>query len=328
MTPNRMTPDRMTPERARPNRLMILGAGGFLGSHICQYFHDKGDAIAAVGHAPAFPSQIHPDPVPFVPLSLPDEAIAPLIRNFAPHVLIYCAGTASVPQSFQSPYQDFKATVEACAFTLEALRVCQPSCQLIFLSSAALYGNSNHLPIDESTAVMPVSPYGYHKHLCEILIEEYSKLYGIQSAILRIFSAYGERLQRQVIHDLCQKIFDPAIDPIELHGTGQESRDFIHASDVARAIDCIIQAEAIGTYNVGTGQQTSISELVRHLTELSERPKSCQFNQRTRPGDPVNVEADITKLKHLGFTPSVTLVEGLKKYLSWFAAEWFTAEKG
>ncbi|HEY9642513.1 MAG TPA: NAD-dependent epimerase/dehydratase family protein [Coleofasciculaceae cyanobacterium] len=303
-------------------RILVCGAGGFLGSHICQHFSQRGYTVAAVGRAP---KQTVPELYGaldfFSSISLPDGAIAPILTEFAPDVLIYCAGTASVPHSFQAPYTDFQHSVDACAFMLETLRQYAPNCQLIFLSSAALYGNSQQLPISESTAIAPVSPYGYHKQICEILIEEYSKLYGLRTAILRVFSAYGERLKRQVIYDLCQKLFDPTVVRIELHGTGQESRDFIHAADVAAAIECVICAGVTGVYNVGSGQQTSISKLVQLLSHLSNHQKIYQFNQRIRPGDPVNVEADITKLQHLGFMPSVTLVEGLQKYWSWFTSE-------
>jgi len=304
------------------DRILVCGAGGFLGSHICQHFSQKGYAVAAVGRAPKEPApELYGALDFFSSISLPDWAIAQILTEFAPDVLIYCAGTASVPNSFQAPYTDFQHSVDACAFTLETLRQYTPNCQFIFLSSAALYGNSQQMPISESTAIAPVSPYGYHKQICEILIEEYSKLYGLRTAILRIFSAYGERLKRQVIYDLCQKLFDPTVVRIELYGTGQESRDFIHAADVASAIECITCAGATGVYNVGSGRQTPISELVRLLSHLSNHQKIYQFNQQIRPGDPVNVEADITKLKHLGFMPSVTLVEGLQKYWSWFTSE-------
>ncbi|NJR64630.1 MAG: NAD(P)-dependent oxidoreductase [Leptolyngbyaceae cyanobacterium CRU_2_3] len=303
-------------------RIIVCGAGGFLGSHICQHFVQQGHVVAAVGRSPKMPTAAGSGNLAFfAQMNLPDGALSQILKDFSPDVLIYCAGTASVPQSFQAPHTDFQNSVESCAFTLETLREYPKDCHFVFLSSAALYGNSNQLPIDEFAAISPVSPYGYHKQICEILIEEYANLYGMQTAILRIFSAYGERLKRQVIHDLCQKLFDPHLEQIELYGTGQESRDFIHASDVATAIDCIIRSGVTGVYNVGSGQQTSISELAQILSRLSNRQKHYRFNQQIRSGDPVNVEADITKLKRLGFTPSVTLVEGLQKYLSWFTSE-------
>jgi UDP-glucose 4-epimerase len=301
-------------------RILVCGAGGFLGSHICQHFSQKGYSVGAVGRASIAP-EICGSLDFFLQMNLPDQAIRQIVSEFNPGVLIYCAGTASVPNSFQAPYADFQHSVDACAFTLETLRQYAPNCQFVFLSSAALYGNSNQLPIPESTAIAPVSPYGYHKQICEILIEEYSKLYGLRAAILRIFSAYGERLKRQVIYDLCQNLFDPNLAQIELHGTGKESRDFIHAADVAAAIECITSAGATGIYNVGAGQQIPISKLAQILSHVSDRQKNYRFNQRIRPGDPVNVEADITKLKQLGFTPSVTLVEGLQKYWLWFISE-------
>lgn len=301
---------------------MITGAGGFLGSHIAHYFGDRGYVTAAVGRFAATPasSRIYPNLWKFCGMTLPDSRFADVVKEFQPALLVHCAGTASVAASVLEPYTDFQRTVEVCAFTLETIRRHSPSCRFILLSSASVYGNPESLPVCETAPLRPVSPYGYHKMLCETLTEEYASLHGLHSVILRIFSAYGERLHKQVVWDICQKILSLESEKIELSGTGHESRDFIHAADIARAIDCISATDAKGIFNVASGVQTTISELADMLSAMFKTSKKIVFNGMTRSGDPLRWQADISRLESLGFCGGITLQEGLRRYVEWFTS--------
>jgi UDP-glucose 4-epimerase len=221
------------------------------------------------------------------------------------------------------PYTDFQRTVDVCAFTLETVRREVPDCRFILLSSAAVYGNPTQLPVREHSPVEPVSPYGYHKRMCETLVDEYRTLHCISAVVLRIFSAYGERLRRQVVFDLCRKFNNPGSDVVEVYGTGQESRDFIHATDVAQAISCIVLGNATGYFNLGSGKQTTIANLVNQIKKSMNSDKDIHFTGQIRPGDPLCWEADINQLKSLGFSPSITLDAGIKKYCDWFKLDYF-----
>lgn len=305
-------------------RIMVTGAGGFLGSHIAQYFGERGDLVAAVGRFAATPACTgsYPNLWKLCGMTLPDQAFLNVISDFQPTLLVHCAGTASVADSVQEPYNDFRRTVEVCAFALEAVRTRAPDCQFILLSSASVYGNPDTLPIAETVPTRPVSPYGYHKMLCETLVEEYASLHGLKTAVLRIFSAYGERLRKQVVHDICRKFNDPEFTSVELFGTGKESRDFIHAVDIARAIEYIHEADAAGTFNIASGVQTSIEELASILGGLFDNRKKISFNGVVRPGDPLNWEASMERMASLGFLPSMKLDQGLAKYVTWFRSHY------
>lgn len=301
-------------------RILITGAGGFLGSHIAHYFGGRGYVTAAVGRFAATPesTRMYPNLWKFCGMTLPDPAFLEIVKEFKPKLLVHCAGTASVADSVHDPYSDFRRTVEVCAFTLEAVRTLAPDCRFVLLSSASVYGNPPVLPIPESVLAAPVSPYGYHKMLCETLVEEYSTLHGLNSAVLRIFSAYGERLQRQVVHDICRKFIDPVSSAVELFGTGMESRDFIHALDIAQAIERVYEADASGVFNVASGVHTTIAELASILGGLFGNVKQVSFNGIIRHGDPLNWQASIDKISSLGFLPSIGLDLGLARYVTWF----------
>jgi UDP-glucose 4-epimerase len=307
-----------------PERILVTGAGGFLGSHICNYFGLQGHSIAAIDRAPA-PSEnaaLYANLWNSYAMSLPDKTFISIIRDFQPTLLIHCAGSASVPYSMQEPYDDFQQAAGVTAFMLETLRKHMPSCHFVFLSSAAVYGNPQELPVGEKAPCQPISPYGYHKYICEMLCREYKSIYGIKSSVLRIFSAYGERLRKQVIFDLCRKFTDPSLKRVELFGTGSETRDFVHAVDIAQAIDRIHTAGASGVFNVASGIQTRIREVVEMIKDCLHSTKEMVYSGSNRPGDPLYWQADISGITSLGFRQEVLLPDGIRAYCRWFETEY------
>jgi UDP-glucose 4-epimerase len=299
-------------------KILVTGAGGFLGWHICQHLGRSGHTIAAVGRfsGDAAIGGRYPGLELLAGMTLPDPAFERAVKAFRPDVLVHCAGTAQVADSVKRPYLDFQRSVDVCAYVLEALHQNAPAAQFVLLSSASLYGNPQHLPVAETARCAPLSPYGYHKWLCELVVEEYRTLFGMRTAILRIFSAYGRGLRRQVVYDLCEKMLN-AQGPVRVFGTGAESRDFVHASDVAQAVACVA-AGASGIYNVGSGTETSVADLVRFLADQLHCDKEIVFTNEQLPGYPTNWRADISHLEALGFRPAVSLRQGLADYCRWF----------
>lgn len=304
-------------------RVVVTGAGGFLGAHICRYLGQKGFEIAAVGRFSQSFFNIGADVGLYqqIPMELPDQKFTQLIEDFKPRLLVHCASSASVIQSVQKPYDDFRSSVDICASILDAVRHKAPDCKTVLLSSAAVYGNPGSVPIVETAPIVPISPYGYHKWMGEILADEYGQLYGLSIVVLRIFSAYGEGLKRQVVFDLCKKINNLALEEVEVYGTGAESRDFIHAQDIARAVELLYRSKAEGCFNVASGVQTKIAELVELVKRCLASSKAVRFTGHVRQGEPLYWQADISKLSALGFSPQVALPEGIGAYCCWFAKD-------
>lgn len=308
-------------------RTLITGAGGFLGSHIASHLGENGHRIAAVGRFATLPGMMEiPNLWKLCGMTLPDHRFKDAVREFQPTLVVHCAGTASVANSVEAPYTDFHRTAEVCADVLETLRTCAAGCHFILLSSAAVYGNPQALPVTEETSLRPISPYGYHKLICELLAEEYRTLHGIPTAVLRIFSAYGEGLRRQVIHDLFQKFADPKSNVVEIFGTGEETRDFIHASDVARIVELIAETGVSDVFNAASGSETSVRQLAAMISSEFGLQKEIIFNGMRRPGDPVNWRADVSRLSAIGFRPMVTLQAGIAAYQRWYRGEAGVAE--
>ncbi len=298
-------------------RLLVTGGGGFLGGYICSHFRKYGYQVMAVGR---FSGQPETDPhyskCNCVEMTLPDSGFHNLVQNFRPDLLVHCAGTASVDASIARPYNDFCQNTAICAFTLETVRRAAPDCIFLFLSSAAVYGNPDILPVSEKAPCKPISPYGYHKFLCEQMVEEYSALYGLRSITARLFSAYGEGLSRQIMYDLCHKF--TTMDTVEVYGTGRETRDFIHAGDVAVAVMLLYEANSTGIFNIASGEQSTVASVVEGLQQGLNSRKQVLYNGANKPGTPLYWQADTKVLKSTGFKISIPLQEGIELYCRWF----------
>jgi dTDP-glucose 4,6-dehydratase/UDP-glucose 4-epimerase len=200
---------------------------------------------------------------------------------------------------------------------LDAIRQTQPSCKFINLSSAAVYGNPCRLPINEEAVCVPMSPYGSHKLMSEMICKEFSIQFGLHTCSLRIFSAYGEGLAKQLFWDVAKKA--DAQSSIQLYGTGNESRDFIYILDLVEAIYCVIEnASFDGTaINIANGIELSIQDVVAEFLSNFNENKNVVFGGQVREGDPNNWKADISKLVGLGYVSKFSLREGLKNYYNW-----------
>ena len=297
--------------------IVVTGYQGFLGSAIVKHLGAKPFSITGVGVSGS-EQVVRSTCSKEYEIELPDTRFDDIIQEIQPVVLVHCAGTADVGASFRDPPGDYRKNVELTAFVLEGLRRYAPECHLVLLSSAAVYGNPRNLPVSEKERCIPISPYGCHKLLSEQLVEEYASEHGLKTAILRVFSAYGNGLKRQVIYDLCRKLHDDTQTTVKLFGSGEESRDFIHADDIAAAVDHVISENLTGSYNLASGVETTIADLANRLRELSGSHSELVFTGESRAGDPHRWQADISKLSATGFKPGTALDVGLKSYLEWF----------
>jgi len=300
--------------------VIVTGVNGFIGSHIARYFSREGWAVVGIDKTPP-QNDLLVNLSSFCRLQLPDPAFSVLLKDKSPQICIHCAGTASVGQSIVDVTSDFYTNTVLTFEVLNALRLNAPHCRFIFISSAAVYGNPTSLPVKETQLPAPISPYGFHKWQCEQLCKEFFKVYNLPMAIVRIFSAYGPGLRRQVIWDICEKAIKQK--SITLQGTGKESRDFVHVLDIAKALVAVATSSPMKgeIYNVGSGRETTIAELSNMIIKTLGSHYSFQFNGVIPSGTPLNWQADISKLRTIGFAPSISLEEGIKSVVDWCRLE-------
>lgn len=297
-------------------KVLITGANGFLGRYVAMEFLSSGFVVAGVDAAQRQNGDL-PEGIDYRSMLLPHPALVDFLSGFGPDVCIHCAGSASVAASFDDPDADFAASVVVTRAILSSLRKTAPRCRSVFLSSAAVYGEPSKLPVSEDDLSKPLSPYGYHKRICELLFEKSAILDGLPTASLRIFSAYGPGLRRQVLWEMASQLAEGK--PLRLKGTGDETRDFIHAADVARAVRLVAEkAPAKGeVYNVASGCETSIHQAAKMLCSFFPGAEPPHFAGQPIKGDPQRWRADCSRLQALGFGPTLPLKDGLAALARW-----------
>jgi UDP-glucose 4-epimerase len=293
-------------------RVLILGSGGFIGQHLSQYLAQTHDVWTCSRTGSSHHAHVVIDPLQ------PDYRT--LIRHVQPDVCINCSGAANVSASFLNPTADFELNVALVSHLLSAIREEAPNVKFIHLSSAAVYGNPNQLPVREDEIAKPMSPYGYHKMMAEAVCRSYTALFGVQTLSLRIFSAYGPMLSKQLFWDIFRQWRDRNF--VELGGTGDETRDFIYVEDVCQAIKAVMNGATFdgSAINVGSGIAVSIKEAANTLLEYYGG-NSASFTGKRREGDPVSWQADIQLLRSYGFRPAVSIQDGLKETAEWHAEQ-------
>ena len=190
--------------KGRLNRVLITGVAGFLGSAIARHFSQRGVLVYGIDRS-SMENAPMTDLKSYLALTLPDSKFSSLLSEWQPQAVIHCAGRASVPQSMEDPASDYRDGPALTFYLLDSLRRFAPNCSFVFLSSAAVYGNPESLPVGEDQPPAPISIYGFHKWQSEILCAEFARIYNINVASARLFSAYGIGLRRQVIWTLLKK---------------------------------------------------------------------------------------------------------------------------
>ena len=292
-------------------KILIIGAKGFIGSHLVEYYSNQGEKVIECDVKEGI---TNPD---YEIVHKYNSDFKDIFSRREFDACIYAGGNGSVPFSIEYPEIDFQLNTHTIDSLLAAMLKYRPDCKFIHLSSAAVYGSPQHLPIDENESVKPLSPYGWHKYLSECICKKYSILYGLQTCSLRVFSVFGERLRKQLFWDIYQKIKKSP--EVTLFGSGKESRDFIYVRDLVAAIDVVLRkAEFKGeVINVGTGKEITIKEAAETFCRLYDSNLQLKFTNEVKPGDPNNWSANINKLSGLGFKPHTSLESGLGNYVKW-----------
>jgi len=301
-------------------KVLITGVSGFIGRHAARFYNRRGAEVYGVDSNPEEGAPMS-DLSGYARMRLPAEGIGNLIGRLRPDLLLHCAGRASVPMSVKDPRTDFFNGPVLTWEVLDAIRLNAPECAFLFLSSAAVYGCPERLPVSEANAPNPISPYGAHKLQCEIICKEFSNLFGLRTASARVFSAYGPGLRRQVLWDLCHKAITKG--RIDAQGTGEESRDFIHVLDLCEGLALLVESAPLAgeTYNFGSGEETCIRSLVEIVIDALGLECPIAFDGRLPEGTPLNWRADISAMCKLGFMPKVGILEGVGNYANWCGFE-------
>lgn len=291
--------------------MLIVGSDGFIGNNLVDAIRSRNIAVYGCD------VQSAEGRTDYFCINAEEKGFDSLFQKTLFDICINCSGAASVPDSLTNPLRDFELNTVNVFKILDAIRRHQPECKFMNLSSAAVYGNPSVLPVKESDPANPVSPYGLHKLQAEQICKSFATYWNVCTCSMRIFSAYGVGLRKQLFWDLYQKA--QSASNINLFGTGHETRDFIYIADIIQAIDLVLQHSDFNgeCINVANGKQISTREAAETFLHSLGWHGDIMFQGEGRKGDPLNWEADISKLRSWGYAQKYSLGEGLTQYVQW-----------
>ena len=297
-------------------KILITGAKGFLGSNLSNHFNNLGYETFGVGHRSSSSKKEKELSMKYwIDGDITKKSILELDNKY--DVIIHCGGSGSVGYSMNHVKDDFKKTVDSTKEVLEFMREYNPSAHLIYPSSPAVQGEHPDQPIKEEYVGEPTSPYGYHKRIVEDLCLQYSEEFGLNISVVRLFSIYGNGLKKQLLWDACKKISNSQ-DEAVFWGTGKETRDFIHVTDVIRLFELLLEKkDKFLILNGGTGQKYTVQKVVEMIRDLIDSNIEITFNNQSNKGNPPYYWADTKKLEEIGFKTNKILHDELKNYVKW-----------
>lgn len=291
-------------------KVIVTGGAGFIGSNLADALIEKGYKVHIIDNSiEGKKENVHPKAILHVVDIREKEKLIPIFQGA--EYVFHEAALPRVQYSIENPIETNEVNVDGLLNVLEAARINKVK-RVVFASSCAIYGNQEKLPILEEMNPAPLSPYAAHKHIGEIYLKLYAKIYGLESVSLRYFNVYGKRqLARGSYPLVIAKFLEQKKEgkPLTVTGDGNNTRDYVNVGDVVRANLLAIQSEKVGAgevINIGTGKQSSVNK----IAELIGGPVE-HLPSRIEPG---KVEADNKKAKELlEWSPEISLEEGIKE---------------
>ena len=300
----------------------VTGAYGFIGRVLCAQLKAMGHSVGGIGHGAWPQSEFKNYGIDAWVNGDISTGNLHLLKNEVgvPEMIFHLAGGSSVGSAIAQPKEDFNRTVGATVEVLEWIRENKVNTKVVAVSSAAVYGGGYVGPIEVSSELRPYSPYGHHKLMMENLCRSYGDCYGISSVVGRLFSVYGAGLKKQLLWDLCNKVESDSPD-IELGGTGEEIRDWIHVDDAVKGLIALapLASASCPTFNLGSGVGTSVfgvAKLLLFAFSATNGPlKAIAFTGKVRQGDPFSL---IASNPFMSKALTMNLSSGIEEYVRWY----------
>ena len=307
-------------------RALVTGGAGFIGSHIVEELLRRGDSVRVLDNFSSGKREnlaaLSGMPEVFEGDLRDPAAVKAAVRGV--DVVFHLAAFISVPESMVDPETCFAINVGGTNNLFEASRQAGVR-KLVTSSSTAVYGNTDVFPTTEDTPLAPLSPYAVSKQVNELYAGLYTHVLGLPATALRYFNVYGPRQRPDSAYAAAIPIFLRRLlagQPILIFGNGQQSRDFIFVKDVVNANLLAADADAGGeVFNVCTGCETSLLDLLEALSEVSPTSPQVQF-EAPRPGDIFRSAGSPQKASALlGFQAKTSMADGLKHTLEWMKSK-------
>ncbi len=310
-------------------RALVTGGAGFIGSHLVDALLRRGDEVEVLddlstGRRENLAGALAAG-ARLIEADVADESsVAGAVESRPPDAIFHLAGQIDVRVSVSDPFFDARVNVGGTINVLDAARQAGTGRVVFASTGGAIYGEGawRDPPLDETAAVLPDAPYGQSKYAAEGYLSLYNRLYGLSTIALRLGNVYGPRQdplgEAGVVAIFCGALLDGRTPRV--FGDGRQTRDYVYVDDIVAAMLAAVDADAVGTFNVGTGVETSVLELGRMIGEACGRPFEPELAP-PRPGEVQRIAIDSSKAeRELGWRARTSLEGGLRATAEAFAA--------
>lgn len=303
-------------------KILVTGGAGFIGSHVVDAYLEQGHDVLVVDDLSTGKKEyVHPR-ARFYHLDIRDGALEQVFAAEKPEIVNHHAAKVSVRESMVQPLLYADVNILGSLNLLELSRRYGVKKFIYISTGGALYGEPQYLPADEHHPIQPLDPYGASKACFEYYLPLYRNNYGLSFTALRYGNVYGPR-QDPYGEAGVVAIFTGQMlrgEQAVINGSGEQERDFVYVSDVARANVLALDRGDGGFYNIGTSVGTSINEIFTRLKAATgyTRPP---VHGPPKAGEVFKIYLNVDKARReLGWQPVVNLDEGLRRTVEYFSA--------
>jgi len=303
-------------------RALVTGGAGFIGSNLVDALLERGDEVTVVDdlstgrrHNLAAALEAGAELAEF---DIRDaQAMIELVGRARPEAIFHFAAQIDVRRSAADPAFDARVNVEGTINMLEAARAGGVARLVNSSTGGAIYGEGRVIPAPEDHPVAPEAPYGQSKFAAEGYCELFRRMHDVSTISLRYGNVYGPRQdplgEAGVVAIFCGKVLDGGSPTV--FGDGLQTRDYVYVGDVVAANLAAAAGDVSGSFNVGTGVQTSVLDLVDGLREVTGQPFDPELAPE-RLGEVRHIALDASKARlELGWEPTTAVREGLERTL-------------
>jgi len=298
-------------------KVLVTGGAGFIGSHLIRVLVRAGHQVRVLDNLSTGSIENLADVLDAIEFVRGDVRDYGVVESAVRGVdaVAHLAALIDVAESVEKPDLYFDVNVRG---TYNVVKASKNVSTFVFASSSAVYGEPIRVPIPEDHPLMSKSPYAASKVSGEAFVQAFANQYGFRPVILRLFNVYGPKQSRSyagVIIEFTRRVSRG--EPPVIFGNGEQTRDFVHVSDVVEAVMLSLRNEgARGVFNIGSGEGVTINRLAHLILELMSREDLRPIYAPPRLGDIRHSIADITRArKELGFEPKLGLEVGIKELI-------------
>jgi UDP-glucose 4-epimerase len=300
--------------------VVVTGGAGFIGSHVVDAFLADGYEVHVLDDLSSGSVENLSEKATLHELDICSEKCVEVLRSVQPDVIVHAAAQISVRISMLEPVLDTRINLVGLVNILNAFQGGELPYFLFISTGGAIYGEQEAFPAPEDHPIRPTSVYGLAKHVSETYLDFWSRELGLKHAVVRLGNVYGPRQnphgEAGVVAIFNRTLLDGNV-PI-IFGSGEQTRDFVYVGDVVRAVKAAVEKKTSGTYNIGTGIETSVNRLYEEVCRALEVEVAAEYKEGKVGEQQRSCISPARAASGLNWKPEVDLATGFQMTSKWF----------